>query len=127
MTDDAKSKSSEVEIILEKRLQKQTKRDNVTTLGGNVNQLIELRIASLATETLQNDEYTPSNYQDAALSSKWIQSILTERNSQDKRGCWRIDKLLYGVKLIRSRYFHKRKKDWTSKVVEWKSRLVILR
>ena len=66
VTDDTKGKSSEVEIILEKWLQKQT----MTTMSGSINQFIELGITTLATTSLHNDEYTPSNYQDAAWSSK---------------------------------------------------------
>ena len=70
VADDAKSKSSEVEIILEKQIQKQTQRENVTTMSENVNHLVELGIASLTTDSLENDEYTPKNYPDAARSSK---------------------------------------------------------
>ena len=46
-------KSSEVGTILEKRLQKQT----MTTMNGSVNHLIELGMATLATTSIQNDEY----------------------------------------------------------------------
>ena len=70
VTDDVKNKSSEMEIILEMRVWKQTQRENVTTMGGNVNHLVELEIASLTTESLKNDEYTPKNYPDSAWSTK---------------------------------------------------------
>ena len=95
-------------------------------MGGNVNHLVELGIASLTTKSLENDEYTPKNYRDAARSSKWRKSMLADRVALDKRGCCKMDRCPLGVKLIRSRYFYKPKKDWTGKVVKWKSRLVIL-
>ena len=48
---------------------------------------------------------------------------LTELN---KRNCFEMVFIPDGVRLIRSRYVYKLKKDWTGKVVKWKSRLVIL-
>ena len=52
--------------------------------------------------------------------------MLTERVALDKRGCWKVERCPIGFKLIRSRYVYKLQKDWTGKVVKWKSRLIIL-
>ena len=106
VTDDAKSKSSEVEITLEKKARKQTRREHVTTMSENVNQLVELGIASLTNEFLENDEYTQRK------------SMLAERVALDKRGYWKVDRCPLGVKLIRSHYVYTLKKDWTDKVVK---------
>ena len=52
--------------------------------------------------------------------------MCAERGALDKCGCWEIVTITFGVKLVRSRYVYKLKKDGTGEIVEWKSRLVIL-
>ena len=49
-----------------------------------------------------------------------------KRGSFDKREYWVVVKIPLAVKLIRSCYVNKLKKDWTDKVVTWKLQLVIL-
>ena len=71
VTDDAKNKSSEVEIILEKQFKKQT----MTTMGRSVNHVVELGMALFAATSIKHDEYTPSNYLDAAWSLKWREYV----------------------------------------------------
>ncbi len=41
------------------------------------------------------------------------------------RGFWRVIQTPYGVRLIKSKYVYLIKKDWTSKVVMRKSRIVV--
>ncbi len=41
------------------------------------------------------------------------------------RGVWRVVPTPQGVRLIKSKYVYRVKKDWTGKVVKRKSRLVI--
>ncbi len=41
------------------------------------------------------------------------------------RGCWRIVSTPTGIRLIKSKYVYKLKKDWKGKVVKCKSRLVV--
>lgn len=42
------------------------------------------------------------------------------------RGCWRVFRTPNGVRLIKSKFVYKLKKDWTGKVTKRKSRLVVL-
>ena len=41
------------------------------------------------------------------------------------RGCWRVVPTPSGIRLIKSKYVYKLKKDWTGKVTKRKSRLVV--
>ena len=49
-----------------------------------------------------------------------------EVKALQNRGCWRVIKTPYGVRLIKSKFVFKLKRDWTGKSVKRKSRLVVL-
>ena len=49
-----------------------------------------------------------------------------EVKALQNRGCWRVIKTPRGVRLIKSKFVFKLKRDWTGKVVKHKSRLVVL-
>ena len=124
MRDDERS-SAPMDRGINKRAVKQTQFIKASSLG-NLYQVMEDGIASLVGSTDTSEEYTPVGYADACRSPKWCESMSAERAALDKRGCWELVKIPPGVHLIKSRYVYKLKKDWTGKVVKWKSRLVIL-
>ena len=50
---------------------------------------------------------------------------MNEVRALRNRGCWRVVPTPHGVRLIKSKYVYKLKKDWTGKVTKRKSRLVV--
>jgi hypothetical protein len=72
-----------------------------------------------------DQEATPESYNDAARDERWVQSMKDEVAALRNRGVWRVVPTPQGVRLIKSKYVYRVKKDWTGKVVKRKSRLVI--
>ena len=72
-----------------------------------------------------DQEATPELYNDAARDERWVQSMKDEVAALRNRGVWRVVPTPQGVRLIKSKYVYRVKKDWTGKVVKRKSRLVI--
>ena len=70
-------------------------------------------------------ELAPETYDQAAKDSDWRASMLSEIRALRNRGCWRVVPTPQGVRLIKSKYVYKLKKDWLGKVVKRKSRLVV--
>ena len=122
---DGRAETNARNLDSDKRIRKQRHITTMSTLGGMINAVIEQGVQSVDVE-VDPEAYTPTGYKDAARSPMWRESMRAERGALDKRGCWEIVRKPFGVKLIRSRYVYKLKKDWTGKVVKWKSRLVIL-
>ena len=112
-------------INTDKRICIQRYLTTMSRLGGMINAVIKPGMQSVEVE-LDPEAYTPVRYKDAARSRKWRESMRAERGALNKLGCWDIVRIPSGVTLIRSRYVYKLKKDWTGKVVKWKSRFVIL-
>jgi hypothetical protein len=50
----------------------------------------------------------------------------TEVKALQNRGCWRVFRTPAGVRLIKSKFVYKLKRDCTGKIVKRKSRLVVL-
>ena len=94
---------------------------NVSSLG-DVSRFAQVEES---TET-GDDETAPEKYADAAVDELWVQSMRSERKALRNRGCWRVVRTPEGVKLIKSRYVYKIKKDWAGKITKRKSRLVAL-
>ena len=72
-----------------------------------------------------NGEVAPELYKDAVNSAEWRESMMNEVRALRNRGCWRVVPTPHGVRLIKSKYVYKLKKDWTGKVTKRKSRLVV--
>ena len=70
-------------------------------------------------------EVAPEKYGQAVDSPEWRESMMNEIRALRNRGCWRVVPTPHGVRLIKSKYVYKLKKDWTGKVVKRKSRLVV--
>ena len=70
-------------------------------------------------------ELAPETYDQAAKDSDWRASMLSEIRALRNRGCWRVVPTPQGVRLIKSKYVYKLKKDWLGKVIKRKSRLVV--
>ena len=77
----------------------------------------------LATETDQ--ETAPESFNEAARDERWVQSMKDEIKALKNRGVWRVVPTPQGVRLIKSKYVYRVKKDWTGKVIKRKSRLVV--
>ena len=71
------------------------------------------------------EETSPNSYNEAVESQKWRESMTAEIKALRNRGCWRVIKTPNGVKLIKSKYVYRLKKDWTGKIIKRKSRLVV--
>jgi hypothetical protein len=102
---------------------------NVSTLG-NVyaatdKQALGEEEQRRAAEAGSKDEVAPENYAQASLSPEWRQSMINEVKALCNRGCWRVVRTPTGVRLIKSKYVYKLKKDWQGKVTKRKSRLVV--
>ena len=71
------------------------------------------------------DEIAPDTFKQAVEDKRWRDSMSAEIKALRNRGCWRVIRTPQGVKLIKSRYVYRLKKDWTGKVTKRKSRLVV--
>ena len=72
-----------------------------------------------------DDEIAPESYGQAILDPEWRASMMSEIKALRNRGCWRVVQTLRGVRLIKSKYVYKLKRDWQGKVTKRKSRLVV--
>jgi hypothetical protein len=77
----------------------------------------------LATE--MDQETAPESFNEAARDDRWVQSMKDEIKALKNRGVWRVVPTPQGVRLIKSKYVYRVKKDWTGKVIKRKSRLVV--
>ena len=112
-------------IVTDKRIRIQRHKATMSTLGDMINAAIELRVQSVDVES-DPELVTPVGYKDTVRSRKWRESMRAERGALDKRRCYEIVRIPPGITLIRSCNVYKLKKNWTGKVVKWKSRLMIL-
>ena len=78
-----------------------------------------------AAELSDNDEVAPETYNQAVESKEWRDSMWNEIQALQNRGCWEKVRTPPGVKLIKSKYVYKIKKDWQGNVSKRKSRLVV--
>jgi len=70
-------------------------------------------------------EQAPGSFEEAVQDPLWCESMKSEVNALKKRGCWRVVRTPYGVRLIKSKFVYKLKKDWAGKITKRKSRLVV--
>jgi len=70
-------------------------------------------------------EVAPETYGQAVKDAAWRESMLAEVRALRNRGCWRVVPTPQGVRLIKSKYVYKLKKDWLGNVTKRKSRLVV--
>ena len=70
-------------------------------------------------------ETAPESFEEAVQQAAWVQSMTDEVNALKNRGVWRVVQTPGGVRLIKSKYVYRVKKDWTGRVVKRKSRLVV--
>jgi hypothetical protein len=73
----------------------------------------------------ENEEVKPESYGQAVLDPEWRKSMMSEIKALRNRGCWRVVQTPRGVRLIKSKYVYKLKRDWQGKVTKRKSRLVV--
>ena len=73
----------------------------------------------------QGGEAAPESFNEAVQDPRWCESMQTEIRALKNRGVWRVIPTPKGVRLIKSKYVYRVKKDWTGKVVKRKSRLVV--
>ena len=71
------------------------------------------------------EELAPESYAEAVKSKEWRESMMAEIKALMNRGCWRVVRTPQGVRLIKSKYVYKIKKDWNGRIVKRKSRLVV--
>jgi hypothetical protein len=72
-----------------------------------------------------DQEAAPESYEDAARDERWVQSMKDEVNALKNRGVWRVVQTPGGVRLIKSKYVYRVKRNWTGKIDKRKSRLVV--
>ena len=74
-----------------------------------------------------DQEPAPETYDEAARDPRWVQSMVDEVNALKNRGVWRVVKVPNGggVRLIKSKYVYRVKKNWAGQVIKRKSRLVV--
>ena len=58
-----------------------------------------------------DQEATPESYNDAARDERWVQSMKDEVAALRNRGVWRVVPTPQGVRLIKSKYVYRVKKD----------------
>ena len=75
---------------------------------------------------VKTEETAPVSFDEAAKLAEWRKSMRAEVKALQNRGCWRVIRTPKGVRLIKSKFVFKLKRDWTGKVVKRKSRLVVL-
>ena len=73
----------------------------------------------------EQEEVAPSSFNEAVEDKRWRDSMTAEFKALKNRGCWRVIKTPQGVRLIKSKYVYRLKKDWTGNVVKRKSRIVV--
>ena len=79
-----------------------------------------------AAEDSDRDEFVPEKYSQAAQDPRWRASMESELRALKNRGCWRQVRIpTGGVRLIKSKFVYKIKKDWRGHVTKRKSRLVV--
>ena len=76
------------------------------------------------TTASDKEEVAPESYKQAVLDPEWRKSMMSEVKALRNRGCWRVVPTPIGVRLIKSKYEYKLKKDWRGVVTKRKSRLV---
>ena len=67
---------------------------------------------------VKTEETAPASFDEAAKLSEWRNSMKAEVKALQNRGCWRVIKTPKGVRLIKSKFVFKLKRDWTGKVVK---------
>ena len=102
-----------------------TKMGNVYAVPGE-HTLGEEELRSAASGGDSN-EVAPETYNQAVKNSNWRDSMKNEIKALKNRGCWRVVPTPSGIRLIKSKYVYKLKKNWQGKVVKRKSRLVVQR
>ena len=100
-----------------------TKLGNVYAVSGDDEEAAVNEVAQEATAS-DKEEVAPETYKQAVLDPKWRESMKTEVRALRNRGCWRVVPTPSGVRLIKSKYVYKLKKDWREVVSKRKSRLV---
>ena len=110
-----------------KRLKTPRKLTNVTKIGNvyavpGEQTLVEDELQEAATGS---DEVAPETYNQAVKDSNWRESMKNEIKALKNRGCWRVVPTPSGIRLIKSKYVYKLKKDWTGRVTKRKLRLVV--
>jgi hypothetical protein len=100
-----------------------TKLGNVYALSGDDEEAAVNEVIQEST-TSDKDEVAPESYKQAVLDPEWRKSMVSEIKALRNRGCWRVVPTPRGVRLIKSKYVYKLKKDWRGKVTKRKSRLV---
>ena len=70
-------------------------------------------------------EAAPESFKEAVNDPRWRESMQDEIRALRNRGVWRVIPTPGGVRLIKSKYVYRVKKDWTGKVIKRKSRLVV--
>ncbi len=70
-------------------------------------------------------ETAPELFTEAVEDPRWRESMQVEIKAPRNRGVWRVIQTPHGVRLIKSKYVYRIKKDWTGKVVKQKSILVV--
>ena len=112
---------------LDKRVRTKRALVNITSLGNSYaasdGDDDDNEEPDLATES--DHEAAPESYNEAARDERWVQSMKDEIKALRNRGVWRVIPTPKGVRLIKSKYVYRVKKDWTGKVVKRKSRLVV--
>ena len=129
--DDSEDVSSQSEIFISHRWEskpkpgveesdkrKRTKRDitNVTSMGN---------VYSLTQADDEDHEVAPDTYEEAVKLQEWRNSMSAEIKALKNRGCWRVVETPRGVRLIKSKYVYKIKRDWNNRIIKRKSRLVV--
>ena len=100
-----------------------TKMGNVYAVPGE-HTLGEEELRSAASGGDSN-EVAPETYNQAVNDSNLRDSMKNEIKALKNRGCWRVVPTPSGIRLIKSKYVYKLKKNWQGKVVKRKSRLVV--
>ena len=103
-----------------------TKLGNVYAVSGdNEEQEAVDEVVQEATAS-DKEEVAPESYKQIVLDPEWRKSMMSEFKALRNRGCWRVVPTPSGVRLIKSKYVYKLKKDWRGIVAKRKSGLVCL-
>ncbi len=116
--------------IVEKRVHTKRNVTNINSLGNAYAAMDEDddgdpdgEQPDLATE--MDQETAPESSNEAARDNRWVQSMKNEIKALKNKRVWRVVPTPQGVRLIKSKYVYRVKKDWTSKVIKRKSRLIV--
>ena len=121
-------KAKEPEVVEGKRVRTQRNVFNAGEQGSNLAAMETDRTVGddgLGSGVNTDSETAPESFSDAVKDQRWRDSMQAEIKALKNRGVWRVIPVPDGIRLIKSKYVYRVKKNWLGKIIKRKSRLVV--